>query len=42
MLSLLAEEQLAGRLHVSPKAVMSASDVLTAAGRARTKGRLQG
>ncbi len=37
MLSLLAEEQAAGRLRITPRAVMSASEVLTQVARARIR-----
>jgi putative adenylate-forming enzyme len=37
MLRALANEQLAGRLHIAPRAVMSASEVLTAESRARIR-----
>lgn len=37
MARLLADEQLAGRLHVAPKAVMSASEVLTSDARAKIR-----
>ncbi len=37
MLRLLAGEQLAGRLHIAPRAVMSASEVLTAESRTRIR-----
>jgi putative adenylate-forming enzyme len=38
MIHVLAAEQLAGRLHIRPRAVMSASEVLTAETRARAEG----
>lgn len=37
MARLLADEQLAGRLHIAPRAVMSASEVLTADARAKIR-----